>query len=64
MIPAFLKVRGLVKQHLDSFNYFVDVGLKNIIHAKQNNIILSKSDSSFYLKYTLPSLTGHIRLPP
>lgn len=28
MLPAFLKVKGLVKQHTDSFNYFVNVGIK------------------------------------
>ena len=28
LLPAFLKVKGLVKQHLDSYNYFVDVDLK------------------------------------
>ena len=25
ILPAFLKVKGLVKQHLDSYNYFIDV---------------------------------------
>jgi len=25
LLPAFLSVRGLVKQHIDSYNYFVDV---------------------------------------
>ena len=24
-MPAFLKVKGLIKQHLDSFNYFTNV---------------------------------------
>lgn len=28
LLPAFLKVKGLVKQHTDSFNYFVNVGIK------------------------------------
>lgn len=31
LLPAFLAVKGLVKQHLDSFNYFVDVDLQNIV---------------------------------
>lgn len=31
LLPAFLAVKGLVKQHLDSFNYFVDVELMNIV---------------------------------
>ena len=25
LVPAFLQVRGLVKQHIDSFNYFTDI---------------------------------------
>ena len=49
LLPAFLKVKGLVKQHLDSFNYFVDVDLKKIIKA--NELILSDVDPEFYLKY-------------
>lgn len=35
LLPAFLQVKGLVKQHIDSFNYFVDVDLKNIIRANE-----------------------------
>lgn len=49
LLPAFLKVKGLVKQHLDSYNYFVDVDLKKIIQA--NEKVLSDVDPDFYLKY-------------
>lgn len=31
LLPAFLAVKGLVKQHTDSFNYFVDVEIKQIV---------------------------------
>lgn len=31
LLPSFLAVKGLVKQHLDSFNHFVDVELTNIV---------------------------------
>ncbi|PVZ98868.1 hypothetical protein BB558_005126 [Smittium angustum] len=50
LLPAFLRVKGLVKQHTDSFNYFVDVELQKIIEA--NEIITSEVDPNFYLKYT------------
>ncbi|CAI9107907.1 OLC1v1007389C1 [Oldenlandia corymbosa var. corymbosa] len=50
LLPEFLKVRGLVKQHLDSFNYFVTTGIKKIVAA--NNEIRSKEDPSIYLRYT------------
>lgn len=56
LLPAFLKVKGLVKQHLDSYNYFVDVDLKKIIKA--NELVLSDVDPDFYLKY-LDIRIGH-----
>ena len=37
-----MKVKGLVKQHIDSFNYFVDVDIKNILKA--NNKVTSDVD--------------------
>lgn len=49
LLPAFLRVKGLVKQHLDSFNYFVEVDIKKILHA--NQLVLSEVDPQFYLKY-------------
>lgn len=50
LLPAFLKVKGLVKQHIDSFNYFVDVDLKNIVKANQK--VTSDIDPRFFLRYT------------
>lgn len=50
LLPAFLKAKGLVKQHIDSFNYFVDHDLKNIVRA--NNKITSDVDPKFNLVYT------------
>ncbi|KAF3120800.1 DNA-directed RNA polymerase III core subunit ret1 [Orbilia oligospora] len=49
LLPAFLKVKGLVKQHLDSFNYFCDVELKQIIKA--NEMVVSEVDPNFFLRY-------------
>jgi DNA-directed RNA polymerase III subunit RPC2 len=51
LIPAFLKVRGLIKQHIDSFNFFINVEIKSIVKAKTNYMVRSDSDPSFYLKY-------------
>ncbi|KAL0874160.1 hypothetical protein Bca101_023865 [Brassica carinata] len=47
LVPEFLKVRGLVRQHLDSFNYFINVGIKKIVRA--NSRITSTLDPSIYL---------------
>ena len=49
LVPAFLQVRGLVKQHIDSFNYFISTELKEIVNA--NSKVVSSSDPMFYLKY-------------
>lgn len=49
MIPAFLKVWGLVKQHIDSFNYFINTDIKEIIRA--NSVIWSKEDKRFELRF-------------
>ncbi|KAL1702856.1 hypothetical protein EV121DRAFT_261627 [Schizophyllum commune] len=49
LLPAFLKVKGLVKQHIDSFNHFVDADIKNIVKA--NNKITSDVDPRFWIKF-------------
>ncbi|KAH3763367.1 DNA-directed RNA polymerase III subunit RPC2 [Pelomyxa schiedti] len=49
LLPAYLKVRGLVKQHIDSFNYFINVEIKKIVMA--NQLVTAENDPEFYLKY-------------
>lgn len=49
LVPAFLEVKGLVKQHIDSFNYFINVDIKNIVMA--NSKVVCDVDPTFYLKY-------------
>lgn len=48
-MPAFLKVKGLVKQHIDSYNFFIDVEMKRIVKA--NKKILSDIDPKFFIEY-------------
>ncbi|KAF2660853.1 beta and beta-prime subunits of DNA dependent RNA-polymerase [Lophiostoma macrostomum CBS 122681] len=50
LLPAFMKTKGLVKQHIDSFNHFAEVDLKKIIAA--NRVVRSDSDKKFRLEYT------------
>lgn len=50
LLPEFLKVRGLVKQHLDSYNYLIRTDIKKIVRA--NNEIRSAIDPSIFLRYT------------
>ncbi|KAK4253155.1 hypothetical protein QN277_010759 [Acacia crassicarpa] len=49
LLPEFLKVRGLVKQHLDSFNYFVKTGIKKIVRA--NDRIVASKHPNIFLRF-------------
>lgn len=49
LVPAFLKNKGLVKQHVDSYNYFINIEIKKIVQA--NEKVVSHADQTFYLKY-------------
>lgn len=44
-----MQIRGLVKQHIDSFNYFINHEIKHVVRANQK--IVCDSDPNFYLKY-------------
>lgn len=44
------QVRGLVKQHIDSFNYFINHEIKKIVHAKGNEKVTCDADPNFYFK--------------
>lgn len=43
-----VQVRGLVKQHLDSFNYFVKTEIKKIVRA--NDLVTSRVEPAVYLR--------------
>src|SRR3989338_3571694 len=49
LVPAFLKVRGLMKQHIASFNHFVNVDMEKIVKA--NSRVSSDSDPTFFLRF-------------
>jgi len=50
LLPAFLKTKGLVKQHIDSFNYFINVEISHIMDA--NKLVRCNQDPNFFLEYT------------
>ncbi|WUR02339.1 DNA-directed RNA polymerase III subunit (RPC2) [Vairimorpha necatrix] len=59
LIKIFFKEKGLARQHIESFNYFINHDIANIVKA--NDIVDSDIDHTFYLKYTnvrvsMPSL--------
>jgi DNA-directed RNA polymerase beta subunit len=36
LLPHFLQLRGLMRQHIDSYNYFVKREIKDIVNASSN----------------------------
>lgn len=42
-------MKGLVKQHIDSYNYFINVEIKKIVQI--NEKVYSDADPLFYVKY-------------
>ncbi|EDQ88087.1 uncharacterized protein MONBRDRAFT_26625 [Monosiga brevicollis MX1] len=49
LLPAFLKMKGLVRQHIESFNHFIEVDIKKILAA--NAKVTSDNDPNFYVRY-------------
>jgi DNA-directed RNA polymerase III subunit RPC2 len=47
-LPAFLKMRGLVQQHIDSYNYFISVEIKKVMEA--NAIVKCDEDQNWFLR--------------
>lgn len=52
LLPHFLRLRGLMRQHIDSFNHFISVEIKNVVAAKSNYEVRSEADPKFFLRYT------------
>lgn len=50
LLPAFLRVKGLVKQHIDSYDYFTDVALKEIVKA--NQMVRSNTNRDKFIVFT------------
>ncbi|PFH31055.1 DNA-directed RNA polymerase III RPC2 [Besnoitia besnoiti] len=51
LLPAFFAAKGLVHQHIDSYNFFVNTELQNIIRAPSNRLVKSDIDPSFFIEF-------------
>jgi len=49
LLPAYLRVRGLVRQHIDSYDHFLNVDIRNIMLA--NSVVRCEADSKWFLRY-------------
>lgn len=52
LLPYFLELRGLMGQHIRSFDYFVNVEMRQIVQSPSACEIRSDHDPKFYLRYT------------
>jgi len=52
VLPHFLRLRGLMKQHIDSYDHFVNVEMKQIVQSPSACEVRSDYDPKFYLRYT------------
>lgn len=52
LLPHFLKIRSLMRQHIDSFDHLINVELKQIVQSPSAREIRSEHDPNFYLRYT------------
>ena len=48
---CILRIKRLMKQHIDSFDNFIDVGIKQIVAAQSNQVIRSEADKNYYIQY-------------
>jgi DNA-directed RNA polymerase III subunit RPC2 len=51
LLPAFLSARGLVKQHIDSYNYLVSRDIHQIVMAQSNRRLTSDIDPKWFAEY-------------
>lgn len=52
VLPHFLQLRGLMRQHIDSYDHFVNVEMRQIVQSPSACEIRSDYDPKFYLRYT------------
>ena len=51
LLPAFLSARGLVKQHIESYNYLVTRDIHQIVMAASNKRLSSEVDPKWFAEY-------------
>lgn len=51
LLPHFLKLRSLMRQHVDSFDHLINVELNKIVQSPSAREIRSEHDPNFYLRY-------------
>jgi DNA-directed RNA polymerase III subunit RPC2 len=51
LLPYFLQLRSILRQHIDSFDHFVDIEMKEIVSSPSACEIRSDHDPKFYLRY-------------
>jgi DNA-directed RNA polymerase III subunit RPC2 len=51
LLPHFLRLRSLLRQHIDSYDHFVEKEIQQIVQSPSACEIRSEHDPKFYLRY-------------
>lgn len=51
LLPAFLRAKGFIKQHIDSYNHLVRVEMGEIVRAPGTRTLRSEMDPRFFLEF-------------
>lgn len=51
LIDSYLEQYGFVRHHIESFNYFLNVKLNEIIRSELNKELRIEADKDFFLEY-------------
>lgn len=51
LVPYFLQLRSLLRQHIDSFDYFIEKEMNDIVQSPSTREIKSDNDPNFFLRY-------------
>mmetsp|Transcript_6488 Transcript_6488/g.15811 ORF Transcript_6488/g.15811 Transcript_6488/m.15811 type:complete len:1189 (-) Transcript_6488:33-3599(-) len=58
LVDLFLQYKGLVTQHIESYNHFINVTMKEIVMAPTNREIRSDADPKWFMRYENIYLKG------
>ena len=60
LLPAFLKVKGLVKQHIDSFNYFINVEVRDFLSSLSTSSLVVAQNQNHWLNLRILTVKNNI----
>jgi len=60
LVDLFLEYKGLVTQHIDSYNHLIKVKIHDIVKAASNREVRSDADPKWFLRYDSITIGGSL----